>query len=146
MSEQNKTVVRRYIDEVWTRKNPALIGEFVGSNSEFHTPDGNLRGPEGYKQLFSTYSSAFPDCEIAIENMIAESDRLAIQYTFRGTHKGNLMGIAPTGKQVSVKGTSMIRLAGGKFVEESVVWDTLDLMRQIGAVTLPAKAKGAGAR
>jgi steroid delta-isomerase-like uncharacterized protein len=102
-----------------------------------------LHGRAGYRQLHDTYTRAFPDCRVIIEDSLAEGDKVMLHYTFAGTHTGELMGIAPTGKPVSVQGTAFARFAGGQIVEETTIWDTLGLVQQIGAV--PALGQAAGA-
>jgi steroid delta-isomerase-like uncharacterized protein len=146
MSEQNKAIVRRFADEVWGRKNLDAIEEYHASNSVIHSPDGKLHGPAGYRRLYSIYARAFPDCELLIEEMIAEGDKVMTQYVLKGTHRGDLMGIPPTGRRVSIPGTTVMRIAGGMIVEERALWDRLALAKQLGVVTIPegAKANAAG--
>jgi steroid delta-isomerase-like uncharacterized protein len=146
MSEQNKSIVRRLVEEAWNKKNQAIIDELVTPNCLIHTPDGDLRGPMEYRQLHDKYSKAFPDCTVSIEDMIAEEDKVVARLTFRGRQQGEFRGFAPTNKQVTVRCTTIVRLASGKVAEEHSIWDSLGLMEQLGIVTLPSqtKAKGAG--
>ena len=81
--------------------------------------------------------TAFPDLHLTIEDMFGEGDRVVGRYTYRGTHKGDFMGIPPTGKQVAVTGISIMRVANGKFLEE---WINTDLMQQLGVVSVPGQA------
>ena len=134
MSGKNETLIRRVVDEVWNQKKPALIDEAFDAKYVVQTPNGELRGPAGYRQLYSTYATAFPDCRIKITDLFGEGDKLTLAYTFTGTHSGPLMGIAPSHKRVSVDGTAIMRFKGGKIVEERTIWDTLALMQQIGVV------------
>ncbi len=83
---------------------------------------------------FAEGSSAFPDFHYTIEDLIAEEDRVAARLTYRGTHRGDLLGIAPTRKPVAYTGIAVFRLAGGMIVDGWVNGDTLGLMRQLGAV------------
>ena len=124
MSEANKAVVHRIIDEVWNNRNRQAIDETYGADLVIDTSDGELRGPDGYRELYDRYTTAFPDAHLVIENMVAEDDSVASAYVFTGTHQGDLMGIPPTGKQVTVKGTTIMRFADGKCVAERTVWDT----------------------
>ena len=134
---ENKALVNRIVDEIWGQKNPDLIDEIYAADYVIYLPDGELRGPEGYRQVYTTYTTAFPDCYFTLEELVAEGDKVTIPYTFHGTHKDDLEGIAPTGKQVEVKGTAILRITGGKVVEERTIFDTLGLMQQIGAVPVP---------
>jgi predicted ester cyclase len=134
MSEENKTLVRRIVEDLWHKKTPALIDALYAPTYVMYSPDGVLHGPARYEQLYTVYTTAFPDVHFTIEAMVAEGDTVATHYTVRGTHTGDLRGIAPTGKQVTVMGTTMQRFAGGQVVEERAVWDTLSLMHQLGMV------------
>lgn len=136
LAEDNKAVIRRLFEEIWNKGNFALIDEIVAPNFTNHdpaTPDLG-RGPEAYQQLATRYRTAFPDLQFTLEEIVAEGDKVAVRYTSRGTHQSELSGIAPTGKQVTVTGTFISRLANGKVEESWVNWDALGLMQQLGAV------------
>ena len=93
-----------------------------------------IQGLEPYKQFISMYFTAFPDARLTIEDIIAEGDSVVARHTFRGTQQGDLMGIAPTGKQVMTTGITITRFANGKGVE---LWgnnDDLGLLQQLGVV------------
>jgi steroid delta-isomerase-like uncharacterized protein len=139
-SEQNKTIVRRALEEPWTG-NLDVVDDLIASDYIGHDPatPEPLRGPEGVKQFIATYLAAFPDARITVEEQLAEGDLVATRWSGRGTHEGELMGIEPTGKQATVSGLTISRLQGGKIVEEFQNWDTFGLMQQLGAV--PALAR-----
>jgi steroid delta-isomerase-like uncharacterized protein len=146
MSEQNKAVVRRLFEELWNKGNLLVADELFGPNyahNDPSTPDFG-RGPGSEKKRASLYRTAFPDLRLTIEDMIAEGDEVTARWSCRGTHKGDLSGIPPTGKQVSISGVSIARLANGKVVENWVNWDALGLMQQLGVVPEIGKAKAAG--
>ena len=95
MSEENKALARRYLEEVWDKGNVALIDELFTTDFVRHGPpavEGEVRGPEGFKGLVSTYHAGFPDFQVTIDDMIAEGDRVVSRWTVRGTHQGELMG------------------------------------------------------
>lgn len=138
MSEQNKALYRRVIEEIWHDKNPDKIDEIYAKDFVMHTPVGDYKGPEGYREIYDAYANAFPDCRFHIGGILAEGDRVMLQYTYTGTHKGELMDIAPTGKKISVMGIAVMRASGGKIVEESAVWDLYGLLQQLEVV--PATA------
>lgn len=79
--------------------------------------------------------TAFPDVQMTIEDMIAEGDKVAVRYTFRGTQQGETQGIPPTGKYVNVPGIFICRCRDGKIVEEWDIWDDLGLLQQLGAIS-----------
>jgi steroid delta-isomerase-like uncharacterized protein len=132
MSEENKAVVRRYIEEILNRSNPTPSEEIFTGDSIFHAPGmPELRGLEGRKQLVMAIHTAFPDIRYTIEAMIAEDDKVAVSWTAVGSHKGEWMGIAPAGKQLSNSGVCIFRLAGGKIADELAQFDSLSTMRQL---------------
>ncbi len=90
--------------------------------------------PEGEKKRANLYRSAFPDLHFTVEEVIADGDKVVARYSARGTHKGELNGIAPTGKSTNVSGVTIARIANGKVAESWVNWDALGLMRQLGVV------------
>jgi len=146
MSEQNKAVVRRLFEELWSKGNLSVADELLAPNYVSHdpsTPDFG-RGPENEKKRASLYRSAFPDLRITVEDMIAEGDMVTARWSCRATHKGDLSGIAPTGKQITISGISIGRFAGGKIAEAWVNWDALGFMQQLGVVPDLGKAKRAG--
>jgi steroid delta-isomerase-like uncharacterized protein len=134
-SEQNKATVRRAFEEPW-KGNLDVVDELIATDYIGHDPSNPepLRGPEGVKEFISTYRAAFPDARITVEQQLAEGDLVATRWSGRGTHEGELMGISPTGKQVTVSGLTISRLEGGKIVEEFQNWDTFGMMQQLGVV------------
>jgi steroid delta-isomerase-like uncharacterized protein len=134
MSEQNKAVVRRIVEDHWNKKNSALIGELFATNCAFHTPDGALQGQDGAKQLYDAYATAFPDFNLRADDILADGNKVVVRYTFTGTHKGPLAVVPASGKQANVQGVVIFRLAGGKADDVHFVWDKFALMQQIGAL------------
>ena len=134
-TEENKAVTRRYFDEVMSKGNYEVLGQLIAGSYVYHEPgSGEVRGPEGVKALVSTYRSAFPDMQMTIEELIAEGDMIVARWTATGTHRGELMGIPPTGKHLTVSGTVIIRMADGKFEEEWENFDALGMLRQLGVI------------
>jgi steroid delta-isomerase-like uncharacterized protein len=136
MSDSNKNSIRRLFEEVWNKGNVAVVDELFAPAYAHHDPSSpDLgHGPEGEKRRATLYRSAFPDLRFTVEDVIADGDRVVARYSARGTHKGELNGIAPTGKQVNVSGVSIVRFANGKIVEGWANWDALGLMQQLGTV------------
>jgi steroid delta-isomerase-like uncharacterized protein len=140
MSQENEALVRRYFEEIWDKGNLELIDELFTTNFVRHGPtatEGEVHGLEGFKGLVSMYHTALPDLRVPIEDLISEGDRVVTRWRARGTHRGELMGNAPTGNQASVTGILIDRISGGKIEEEWVDYDTLHLMQQIGGVPQP---------
>jgi steroid delta-isomerase-like uncharacterized protein len=139
-AETNKEIIRRLAEEPW-RGNLDVIDEHVADDYVGHDPSQPepLRGPAGVKQFVEAYRTAFRDVRITVEEQLAEGDTVATRWTGRGTHEGELMGIAPTGKEATVTGITISRLRNDKVVEEWTNWDTLGMLVQLGAVPEPAR-------
>jgi len=141
MSEQDKDVVRRLIEDHWNGKQTALVGELFASSVSLHTPDGELSGLEGASYLLQAYATAFPDFHLAVHEMISERDKVVVRYTFTGTQSGPLAGIPATGKRVSVpNGTLIFRLTESKVSEGHCLWYKYALLQQIGVLASAAPA------
>jgi steroid delta-isomerase-like uncharacterized protein len=147
MSEQNKTNVRRLFEEVWNKGHVAVADELFAPTYNHHdssTPDFG-RGPESERKRVTLYRNAFPDIRFTIEDLLAEGETVVARWSCRGTHKGELNGIAPTGKQFNITGVSMARFTNGKMFEGYVNWDALSLMQQLGVVPELGRAKAVAA-
>ena len=142
MSEANKAVVRRFVEEIVNRWNPGLLPELVAAGHVDHWPDGDLYGPEGARIGIAEYRAAFADLSVTIEDLIAEGDRVAYRFTLRGTHTGPFLAVPATGRRVTATGIGIGRLAGGKLVESWINLDVLGLLRQLGAVGAGQPAHG----
>src|SRR5439155_303645 len=105
----------------------------------WHRPE--FRGPEGFKQVVTIYRTAFPDLHITIEDQVTEGDLVAGRFVARGTHHGELMGIPPPGKAVTVTGIDLSRYRAGKMVEYFEVFDALGMMQQLGVIPAPVQAR-----
>ena len=139
-SEKNKAMVRRLLEEAYSKGNIAVGDELLNANVVFHNPD--IEGIKRWKQFATMYRTAFPDLRIAVEDTIAEGDKVVARWRAWGTHKGDLRGIAPTGKQATWTGVATYRFAGGKIVEAWGCRDAIGLMRQLGFKLVPVSEKG----
>ena len=136
MSEQNKEIARRVLEELFSGGRLEIADELLAPEAIGHDPalPEPTRGPEGLKAAVTGYRTGFPDLTITIEAQIAEGDSVCTRWTAVGTNTGEFWGIAPTGKQATVTGTTVDRIAGGKIVESWTNWDALGLMQQLGVV------------
>jgi steroid delta-isomerase-like uncharacterized protein len=136
-----KEIVRRLFEEPWTG-DFSSIDELVASDYVGYDPaePEAIKGPAGVKANFEKYKAGFSNARITVEEQIAEGDTVATRWVGRGTHDGEIAGIAPTGKEVTVTGFTFSRLENGKVVEEHQVWDALGMLVQLGAVPAPATA------
>lgn len=140
MSEENKALVRRVYEQVWNNKNLDALDELNAPDVINHgAPPGLPPGVEGSKAYLGMFISAFPDTQMTIEDQIAEGDKVLTRWTARGTHTGELMGIPATGKQVTVTGLDLSRIAGGKVVEAWGEFDQMGMMQQLGVVPPPGE-------
>jgi steroid delta-isomerase-like uncharacterized protein len=137
----NKDLARRAIG-LWTTGSKDRIEEILAPdyvNHQHHDRDDAkvIRGLEAWKKFILEFHQAFPDFQDTIEQQIAEGDRVATRFTSRGTQKGEIMGIAPTGRQAVWTGITIDRIADGRIVESWANWDLLGMLQQLGAVSSP---------
>ena len=138
MSEENKALVREFVEECQNRHDLARLSDFLSSQFVNHTVQPPFAPTfEGAKQLHEMLFTAFPDMQFVIRDMVAEGDKVVTYKTLQGTHQGDFAGIAPTGKKIECDVIDIMRVAGGKCVEHWHVMDQLGLMIQLGAVSLP---------
>lgn len=132
--EENKTVVRRFIDEVFVRQDPAAVDELVAEDFTPHSWGSVPPGREALKAAQQRVSAGLRDASMTIEDMIAEGDRVAVRLTSRGTHAGEFMGMPPSGKSYEISETHVLRLRDGQVVEHWRDADMLGMMQQLGAM------------
>jgi predicted ester cyclase len=140
-AEAAKALVRRIADEVWTQGKLEVIDEVIAPDFTGSSPtDGEFHGPSGFRQLVERYHSAFSGVEMRIDRMVAEADWVAVSWSARGTHTGELMGIAPTGREATVEGMQFSRIRDGRLVESHGLFDALGMLQQLGAIPAAAPA------
>src|SRR2546426_7483276 len=137
-TEDNKTLMRRFFEEVYTKKNLAALEEFIAPNHIDHSAAAASLpvGPEGSRQAIGMMLTAFPDLHVTVEDMIAEGDKVVVRMTMRGTQQGAFGSIPPTGKQVAVSTIDIVRIEVGKIAEDSGNADKLGPLQR--AVVLPS--------
>jgi steroid delta-isomerase-like uncharacterized protein len=129
-----KALYQRFIEEVFNRGRLEATDELLSPSYVLHdAPPGTPSGPEGVRQIVSTFRGAFPDLKITIEDQVSEGDRVCSRTTMRGTHQGAIFGVAPTGRTVTMSGLTMVRIVDGRLVESWVKNDVMGLMGQLGA-------------
>jgi steroid delta-isomerase-like uncharacterized protein len=132
-TEESKTLASRWMEEVWQKASPIAMDELLAPDFSFnYPPPGVEPNRETYKQGVNSFHVGLPDIQFTTEAMVAEGNKVAVHWTGRGTHKGEFWGVAPTGKQVTMGGISIIRIEGGKIVEEWGYMDMMGLMQQLG--------------
>src|SRR5258708_5080664 len=134
-TEDNKALVSRYFHAAWNQGNPAVIDDLFAANFHHHNPgvpDGGSR--EGFKQFNAVFPSPFPDLRITQDDVIPQGSQVWTPFPPHGTHQGELQGIAPTGKPMTVTGIETMRLSGGQIVEGWVEFDQLGMLQQLGVI------------
>ena len=138
MSDANKATLRRFLDEAFGKGNLVAVDELIADTFVDHSPPPHISGDKaGTKQIVKLFRSAFPNLRLTVEDMIAEGDKISVRVVTRGTHKGELMGIAPTGRSVTINEQHIVRFANGKMTEHWGVEDNLGMMQQLGVVQAP---------
>ena len=130
---KNKDFLERFTEDFWNKHNIAAYDKYFTSDFVNHSAEGDMIG-EQYKGLCQAYFTAFPDLHITTDDLIAEGDKVTKVWTAHCTHKGDLMGIPPTGKSVVVKGIEVFRIADGKIAELWASMDNLGMMQQLGVI------------
>jgi steroid delta-isomerase-like uncharacterized protein len=136
MSEENKRLVRRLVNEIWNQGKLELIDELVDANYVRHDPawPEPIHGQEGLRQYIAATRHAIADGQFTIEDLIAEGDKVVTRWTLQGTQQGEFMGIPPTWREVSLTGISIMRVENGRIAEVWDGYDALSLMQQLGVV------------
>jgi steroid delta-isomerase-like uncharacterized protein len=139
MLEHNKRIVRRLIEEAWSRGEFAVVDDMIASNYLGHAASAaqETQGREGYKRFWIALRAAFPDIAFAVDDQIAERDRVVTRWTARGTHTGEFRGTPPTGKSGRIAGITIARIADGAVAECWTSADELGLLQQLGVVPMP---------
>ena len=133
-TRHNINLARKLTKEIYEKGNMDAAYEIIDEDHIFHVPAGAdyKSGREGVTRRAVMFRTAFPDLKFNIDQTFAEGDLVAMHWTFRGTHNGQFLGAAPTGKQVNIEGLSMSRIKDGKIVESWGFWDTGQFFQQVG--------------
>jgi steroid delta-isomerase-like uncharacterized protein len=144
MSEENKRLFRRCVEEGINKHNVDVLWE-VYQDCVFVSPGtGEIKG-EALKNYMASYLAALAGLQCRVEDQVAEGDKVATRWSVTATHKGEFMGVAPTGKPIKVTGMTVSRILDGKVVEEWEEYDALGMMQQLGAVPPLSKSEGKAA-
>lgn len=138
MSARNKAVARGYIEEVWNGRRLDLLEQFMAEDA-VHRDAPGITSRDDVKAFIAMSLQAFPDNHIAIEDEIAEGDRVVHRHTISGTLQGDLMGMAATGKHAAFSNVTIFRMADGKIAEFWGLSDVPSMMQQLGLVPAPGR-------
>lgn len=138
MVEPTKALVRRYY-EMLDNGDIGAVMELFADDLVWRFSGMGALDKKGLHGLIQAFCTAFPDMKHILDPQTAEGEWVTTPLTFRGTHKGDMMGIPPSGKSVEIRGINIHRVVDGKIVEAETVVDMLTLMQQIGAVPAPGQ-------
>lgn len=132
-------IARRFFDEIFSEGKLNLVdelfaAEYVGHPSEH---EETTRGPQGVREYVGALRGGVSDLTVAVDDQVVEGDKVVTRWTARGTHDGELMGIAPTGRTAAVTGITIQRILDGKVVEGWTNWDLMGLLQQLGVAPAP---------
>jgi steroid delta-isomerase-like uncharacterized protein len=137
-AEQNKSIVRRWVEEGWNKGNLAIVDQLYAPNFVQHEPaPETVNSSEALKQYVGAYRTAFPDLYLKPEDLIAEGDKVTLRFTSGGTQNGPLMGMPATGKKGAITGIVIFRLENSRIAEAWVNIDLLGLLQQLGMIPMP---------
>ena len=131
--EKNKEFLQAFNEDFWNKHNIAAFDKYFSKDYMYHSADGDMNAGQ-YKGLCQAFFSAFPDLHITADYLVAEGDKVVKVWTAHSTHKGELMGIPATGKQIVVTGIEMFRIADGKIAELWACMDNLGMFQQLGVI------------
>jgi len=138
MSKENNAAALSRFAEAVNTGDYELFKDVVSDDCVDHDPaPGQVPGPDGYRSLFTEMRQAFPDMKVEVAELVADEEAIAFAYTLTGTQRGPLMGIAPTGKKVKIRGLQISKFRDGKMVERWGSSDQLGILQQIGVSTIP---------
>ena len=137
-AEQNKSIVRRWIEEGWNKHNPAVIDEVYVPSFVQHEPEPQtVISSEALKQYVGAYLTAFPDLQLSIEDLIAEGDKVVWRFNSTGHQNGPFLGMPPSGRTGNITGIVIFRLENSRIAEAWLNIDVLGLLQQTGVIPMP---------
>lgn len=134
--EQSEELVRRMIEEVWSRGDLDVLDEIAAEDYEEYDPvlPEIVEGRDAFKETVAMFRGPIPDLEKHIEAVFIDDDTVVVHYRATGTHEGELMGIPPTGTEAEVQGVFIYTVEDGQLVRGIDMWDAFGLLQQLGAL------------
>ena len=135
-TNDNKAIIRRWLDEGWSRGNVDVADELIDANFTVRGAGGQVvqQGRDGVKDLVRTWRAGFPDGRMILDDILAEGDMVVVRNRWVGTHTGSFYGIAPTGRAVEVTSIGFDRVINGRVVEGWGELDMLGMFQTLGTV------------
>ncbi|SRR5258708_3635226 len=140
MSEANKNLFRRWMQEVWNEGREATIDELCVPQVVAYglgDVDPVLQGPAEFKVFWRNLRGALSGLQLTVEDMIAEGDKVMGRIAIEAVHSGDSLGVPASGNKVRIAGIVVLRISEQRIVEAWNSWDQLGLLRQIGALGTP---------
>ena len=136
MTTEQAALGCQWFEQVWNQRKLEAIDELASPDcrAHGHVPDDGVIGLAEFRDFARGVQAAFPDLHVTVEESVSEGDRSVLRWVARGTHRGPFVGVLPTGKNIVVRGITIMRFAGGKIVEAWDNWDQLGLLTTIGAL------------
>ena len=141
MSAENEDLARRFFEEFCDGRRLEIADEILASDHVYHDPQSppSPPGRDGMKQVVGLYQDAV-EGHWEVHEIVAAGDRVMVRWTGHGTHSGEIMGLAPTGRSIKVDALTLLRIEDGKIAENWTLWDTLGMLQQLGVAPAPAAA------
>ena len=141
MSAENEALARRFFEEFCDGRRLEIAEEILAPDHVYHDPQSppSPPGPEGMKEIVRLYQEAV-EGHWEVHEVAATDDRAMVRWTGHGTHSGEIMGLAPTGRSLKVDALTLLRIEDGRIAENWTTWDTLGMLQQLGAVPAPTAA------
>jgi len=137
-AERMREIARRWIAEGWQKGDVGVVEHLHSPAFGDHDPAGRPADNEGFKQGIASLFAAFPDLDTVIQELVidTQSGTVAVRWTATGTHRGEYLGAPASGREIRFKGIEIIRIRDGRIVERWGEWDGIDLLVQLGRITL----------
>ena len=134
--EQNKSIVRRWVEQGWNQGHYDLVDELYAADFVQHEPSSPIpvNSTAALREYVTMFKTALPDLQLSIDDLLAEGDKVLWRFTAQGTHEAELMGIPATGRSTTVTGMVLFRLNNNRIVEVWVNVDTLTMLQQLGVI------------
>ena len=137
MKTDATALVHRWFEEVWNQGREATIDELFGEDGValgLGAGEAPVYGPAGFKVFWRNIRAALPDVRISVEDTVAEGEKVAARVVLEGTHRGEGLGVSPTGHRVKIAGIVLVQFANGRIIRGWNSWDQLGLLQQLGAL------------
>lgn len=144
----NRELVKKFYQEVWNERKAQCVEKYLSPSHALVDPNAmdTKTGPEAYQEVLTRFMRAFSSLKFEVQEMVCEKDKVVASWIITGVHSGEYNGMPPTNKKIIVEGISIHQIADGKIMDTYSVWDTLGLMKKVGAVVTVQKVTATKAK